>query len=70
VYRSLVVLLPHCTAASLNCRRVLFQQLIVALDYLHAKGAAHRDIKLENTLLQVCDKKTCRICYKGPTYDL
>lgn len=31
--------------------RWIFQQLIVAVDYLHRKGVANRDIKLENTLL-------------------
>lgn len=31
--------------------RWIFQQLIIAVDYLHRKGVANRDIKLENTLL-------------------
>ncbi len=31
--------------------RWIFQQLIVAVDYLHRQGVANRDIKLENTLL-------------------
>jgi len=34
--------------------RWFFQQLILAVDYCHRKGVANRDIKLENTLLQVC----------------
>jgi serine/threonine protein kinase len=38
--------LPHA-------RRWFFQQLILAVDYCHRKGVANRDIKLENTLLQV-----------------
>lgn len=33
--------------------RWFFQQLVQTMDYFHAKGVAHRDIKLENTLLQV-----------------
>lgn len=33
--------------------RWFFQQLILAVDYCHRKGVANRDIKLENTLLQV-----------------
>jgi serine/threonine protein kinase len=36
----------------LRCRW-FFQQLILAVDYCHRKGVANRDIKLENTLLQV-----------------
>jgi serine/threonine-protein kinase SRK2 len=31
--------------------RFLFQQLVLALDFCHAKGVASRDIKLSNTLL-------------------
>ncbi|KIY91249.1 hypothetical protein MNEG_16715 [Monoraphidium neglectum] len=33
--------------------RWFFQQLIIGLDYCHRKGVVNRDIKLENTLLQV-----------------
>jgi hypothetical protein len=36
----------------ISCRW-FFQQLILAVDYCHRKGVANRDIKLENTLLQV-----------------
>lgn len=31
--------------------RYYFQQLIGALEYLHLKGFVHRDLKLENLLL-------------------
>ena len=34
--------------------RWLFQQLVLTLEYIHRKDVSHRDIKLENTLLQVC----------------
>lgn len=34
--------------------RWFFQQLVLGLDYCHKRGVANRDIKLENTLLQVC----------------
>jgi serine/threonine protein kinase len=38
----------------INCLcRWFFQQLILAVEYCHRKGVANRDIKLENTLLQV-----------------
>lgn len=33
--------------------RWFFQQLVLAVDYCHKKGVANRDIKLENTLLQL-----------------
>jgi serine/threonine-protein kinase SRK2 len=33
--------------------RWFFQQLIIGLDYCHQKGVVNRDIKLENTLLQM-----------------
>jgi serine/threonine protein kinase len=36
--------------------RWFFQQLIIGLDYCHRRGVVNRDIKLENTLLQV---RTC-----------
>ncbi len=31
--------------------RVLFKQLIEGLGYIHSKGVLHRDIKLDNILL-------------------
>uniref|UniRef100_A0A7R9VAN1 Protein kinase domain-containing protein n=1 Tax=Chlamydomonas euryale TaxID=1486919 RepID=A0A7R9VAN1_9CHLO len=34
--------------------RWFFQQLVIGTDYCHKRGVANRDIKLENTLLQVC----------------
>jgi hypothetical protein len=33
--------------------RWFFQQLILGVDHCHARGVANRDLKLENTLLQV-----------------
>jgi serine/threonine-protein kinase SRK2 len=33
--------------------RWFFQQLVIGCDYCHKRGVANRDIKLENTLLQV-----------------
>lgn len=33
--------------------RWFFQQLVIGLDYCHKKGVVNRDIKLENTLLQM-----------------
>ena len=35
--------------------RWFFQQLIIGVDYIHRRGVASRDIKLENTLLQNAD---------------
>jgi len=36
------------------CCRWFFQQLVLTMEYFHRRGVAHRDIKLENTLLKVC----------------
>ena len=34
-----------------NDARYFFQQLVCGLEYLHAAGVTHRDVKLENTLI-------------------
>ena len=39
-----------------DCRR-LFVQIVSALAYCHSQGVAHRDIKLENILLDEAEKK-------------
>ena len=43
-------------------RRRFFQQLIFGLDYCHKMGVVNRDIKLENTLLQVRPLKVTKSC--------
>ena len=44
--------------------RWFFQQLIIGVDYCHKRGVANRDIKLENTLLQVGTLPACFMsCY-------
>jgi hypothetical protein len=42
--------------------RWFFQQLVIGLDYCHRKGVVNRDIKLENTLLQMVQvrRRVCR----------
>ena len=45
--------------------RWFFQQLIVATDYIHQMGMANRDIKLENTLLDVSPKPLIKLCDFG-----
>jgi serine/threonine protein kinase len=42
--------------------RWFFQQLIIGLDYCHRRGVVNRDIKLENTLLQVRCSVLRRAC--------
>lgn len=45
--------------------RFFFQQLISGVAYCHQKGIAHRDLKLENTLLDGSDAPRLKICDFG-----
>jgi serine/threonine-protein kinase SRK2 len=45
--------------------RWFFQQLIVATDYIHQMELANRDIKLENTLLDLSPKPLIKLCDFG-----
>jgi serine/threonine protein kinase len=51
----------YCAAASglpENFARQFWSQLLSAVDYVHKKGVAHRDLKLENVLLDLdCNVK-------------
>jgi len=49
--------------------RWFFQQLIIGLDYCHRRGVVNRDIKLENTLLQVWLSQRDCICREGHRAD-
>jgi hypothetical protein len=60
--------MKHCCYCCCCCRW-FFQQLILAVDYCHRKGVANRDIKLENTLLQVRQQHSSR-CYAADTMQL
>ncbi|KAL6778758.1 SNRK2B [Auxenochlorella protothecoides x Auxenochlorella symbiontica] len=48
-----------------NEARWFFQQLLVAVDYIHRMGVANRDIKLENTLLDGSPRPLIKICDFG-----
>ena len=50
--------LPEATA------RRYFRQILLAMAYCHARGVAHRDMKLENLLL-TADKTTCKVADFG-----
>lgn len=41
------------------------QQCIEAVDYCHRQNVAHRDLKLDNTLLNSCDPPHVKICDFG-----
>ena len=43
-----------------NQARLLFKQIIDAIEYLHSSGIVHRDLKAENLLLSE-DKKTIKV---------
>ncbi|KAG2433450.1 hypothetical protein HXX76_008507 [Chlamydomonas incerta] len=45
--------------------RYFFQQLISGVDYCHASGVCHRDLKLENTLLDGNPAPRLKICDFG-----
>mmetsp|Transcript_18951 Transcript_18951/g.22683 ORF Transcript_18951/g.22683 Transcript_18951/m.22683 type:complete len:345 (+) Transcript_18951:268-1302(+) len=45
--------------------RYFFQQLISGVSYIHKKGICHRDLKLENTLLDGSEAPRVKICDFG-----
>lgn len=51
--------------------KFIFKQIIEALNYVHAKGIVHRDIKLDNILIdlqnniKICDFGVSRQIKKG-----
>ena len=49
--------------------RWFFQQLIIAIDFVHKKGVVNRDIKLENTLLDSSPKPLIKLCDFGYSKD-
>jgi serine/threonine protein kinase len=49
--------------------RTYFRQILLAVAYCHARGVAHRDIKLENLLLSA-DKTICKVADFGMAKNL
>jgi serine/threonine-protein kinase SRK2 len=50
--------------------RYFFQQLIAGVRYCHRKNVTHRDLKLENTLLDASPAPLLKICDFGYCKDL
>ncbi|XP_071530513.1 uncharacterized protein [Panulirus ornatus] len=70
------VLSDHQESFDLSHVRCVFQQLVLALQYVHGRSVAHRDIKLENILVKsrprhphyhvsLCDFGLCHLGF-GP----
>jgi serine/threonine-protein kinase SBK len=46
---------------------VLFSQLALALEHLHARDLVHRDVKLDNVLVLKSDFSRVKLCDFGET---
>eukprot|EP01043_Picozoa_sp_COSAG02_P027793 COSAG02_NODE_1653_length_11488_cov_66.480815_12_plen_301_part_00 len=44
--------------------KIYFRQILLAMAHVHARGVSHRDMKLENLLLNE-DKTACKVCDFG-----
>ena len=57
-------------AGSIKCfeeaqARIMFRQLVLAVEFIHAQGIIHRDIKPSNLLLYACPGHSAR-CVPRP----